>query len=257
MDYYADFAANYDCVLPEGALDASFVGITSPGSISLIQRVLDDLNPGSSVLDCACGIGLDALALARSGFRVTASDGSKAMINEARKRFRDSGVQVTAVHSEWVDLPTKLQGPFDLVLCTGNSIAHASSKTAMIGSLRSMHSVLRPNGLLIVDSRNWEALYRTRPRIMVSPRMTRKDGNKCAWVYVWTIPRDFTEPCRAEIVILLEGRDETLSHEYFTLEFKPFSFDDLILSTVSAGFEVVDTSYASSNPFYGILAQSK
>ncbi|MGO4752654.1 hypothetical protein AB4212_29280, partial [Streptomyces sp. 2MCAF27] len=71
MDYYADFAASYDCIVPEGALDSSSVGLTSPGSAPLIWHALDNLALGASIIDCACGIGLDAIALARSGFRVT------------------------------------------------------------------------------------------------------------------------------------------------------------------------------------------
>ncbi|MGO4424124.1 hypothetical protein AB4Z54_36895, partial [Streptomyces sp. MCAF7] len=100
-------------------------------------------------------------------------------------------------------------------------------------------------------------LYRARPRIVASPRATRRGRDKCTWIYVWTIPDNFIDTCRVEIVLLVEHGDETLSSEHFSLEFKPFSFGDLISRLNVAGFEVVSTSYTPSDPFYGILAVTK
>jgi SAM-dependent methyltransferase len=198
---------------------------------------------------------LDAIALARSGFRVTASDGSKSMVREAEERFRKAGLEITAKHAEWADLPLMVGGPFDLVLCIGNSIAHAGGEYAMTEALRRMRSALRPNGMFIVDSRNWEALHRTRPRIITGPRMRHKDGKKCTWIYIWSIPDEFPSVFRVEVVILFEQEDGEVTHESFALEFEPFSFGDLNHRLASAGFRILETTYHRDAPFYAILAQ--
>ena len=49
--------------------------------------------PGSHILDLGCGPGCDAESLARRGFRVTAIDWSKAMVDEARDRISSSTLE--------------------------------------------------------------------------------------------------------------------------------------------------------------------
>jgi SAM-dependent methyltransferase len=49
--------------------------------------------PGSRLLDLGCGPGSDASYLAGKGHRVTAIDWSPAMVEEARRRARDAGVE--------------------------------------------------------------------------------------------------------------------------------------------------------------------
>ena len=85
-DSYADLARDYEWLFPDEAIGGSgTVGATSPGSTDLLAGILAALPPGARVLDSACGIGADAMALARSGFNVTASDGSASMVDQARR----------------------------------------------------------------------------------------------------------------------------------------------------------------------------
>src|SRR5207247_8479221 len=48
--------------------------------------------PGSRILDLGCGPGCDAEHFAAQGHRVTAIDWSPAMVSEARRRLRASGL---------------------------------------------------------------------------------------------------------------------------------------------------------------------
>lgn len=80
-DCYADLAHDYEWLFPDEAIGGSgTVGATSPGSKDLLEGILGTMPPGARVLDSACGIGADAVALARRGFNVTASDGSASML---------------------------------------------------------------------------------------------------------------------------------------------------------------------------------
>ena len=76
--------------------------------------ILDRLFAGNEfdrtarVLDCACGIGTQAIGLAGLGYDVTASDISDAELAEARIRAENNGVSIRFAHADFC----ALSGPF-------------------------------------------------------------------------------------------------------------------------------------------------
>ena len=254
-DSYADLARDYEWLFPDEVIDGSGpVGATSPGSKDLLAGILETLPPGARVLDSACGIGADALALARSGFNVTASDASASMVAEARRRCRQFGVEMDIIQSSWQDLPERVPGAFELVLCLGNAIVHAATKAKMIPSLEGMKQVLSPDGILVIDSRNWEHLYESRPRIITGRRVIERRGIRSSSLYIWTIPDDFNAPCRAEIVLLFEDASSAITHRRYVIDFTPFTRAALKDAIHAVGLTVIGDSYQPDNPFYAVAA---
>ncbi|WP_433433829.1 class I SAM-dependent methyltransferase [Nonomuraea sp. CA-141351] len=251
-DYYRDLAADYHWIFPDEVVNhPGVIGGTSTDSRELIEAVVEALPPGATVLDCACGIGTDAMALGHAGFQVTATDGSPAMAAEARRRLP---AELEVLTCRWEDLPAVVTGRFELVLCLGNSLVHTGSHKAMVTALAGMRQMLSPTGTLIVDSRNWELLYRERPRIVAADRVRRRDGMRATCVYVWTIPESFGEPCQAELLFLMEHPDGGLTHRRHPLEFQPFKPADLEARLVEAGFAVAGSSYRQDAQRYAIAA---
>ena len=68
-DYYENLAADYDWLFDDDAL-ASGLAINHPATARLLKRT----SHASTVLDAACGTGINAAALARRGYRVWAAD---------------------------------------------------------------------------------------------------------------------------------------------------------------------------------------
>jgi hypothetical protein len=56
--------------------------------------VLRDAGPKARILDCSCGIGTFAVALAKLGYEVSGSDGSPGMIEQASLAARNANVDV-------------------------------------------------------------------------------------------------------------------------------------------------------------------
>jgi glycine/sarcosine N-methyltransferase len=251
-DFYVDLAYDYEWLFPDNVTGR--FGATSPGSQDLLEAAVATLPPGAPVLDCACGIGSDAMALARKGFVVTATDGSPAMAAEARLRSERHGTRMTVFHAQWQDLPQLAPGPFELVLCLGNSLVHAGSSNNRVAALEGMKKVLGPKGVLIVDSRNWELLYRSRPRIVPARKVIERNGLRCSSLYIWTVPDDFEGPCTAEIVLIFEDPETELTHRRYVLEFNPFRHGELADDIRSAGFTIRDDSYHEDGNFYSIAA---
>jgi glycine/sarcosine N-methyltransferase len=254
-DFYNDLAHDYEWLFPDEAIgSAGTIGVTSPGSKDILEGILNTLPRGARVLDCACGIGADAVALSRSGYNVVASDGSASMVAEARRRSRQLGLEINITQSRWQELSERVPGAFDLILCLGNAMVHAGIRSNMLSSLEGIKKVLSPGGILVVDSRNWELLYDSRPRIMPGNHVIERDGVRCSSLYIWTVPGDFKEPCRAEIVLLFEGANSAVTHRRYVIDFAPFRHEELTDAIQSAGLAVVGNSYEADSPFYTVTA---
>jgi glycine/sarcosine N-methyltransferase len=257
-DFYNDLAHDYEWLFPDEVIGSQgAVGATSRGSKGLLEGILETLPAGARVLDCACGIGADAMALVRRGYNVTASDGSASMVAEARRRSRQLGVEIDIIQSSWQDLPERVPGTFELILCLGNSIVHTETRSNMISSLEGIKKLLSAGGVLVIDSRNWELMYKSWPRIVASNHVIERQGVRCSSLYIWTIPDDFNEPCRAEIVLLFEDASSAITHRRYVIDFTPFRHVDLTEAVASAGLVVIGDSYRPDNPVYAVAASMR
>jgi len=117
---------------------------------------LKRLRRGGTILDCACGAGLQLAEMLRRGYRVTGSDADAGMVAEARKMAKRNGTPARFVVSKWEGLPRAFRKKFDLVLCCGNSIGHCRNEREMVASLKGMREVMNRGGTVVADTRNWE-----------------------------------------------------------------------------------------------------
>ena len=227
------------------------LGTLTPG----VRATLCVLDEGTAVLDAACGIGLDAVALARRGMEVTASDASEAMVEATRAGLAAAGLDATVVHARWTELPGLLgEDRFDAVLCTGNSLAHADA-AGVRGALEAFCRVLRPGGLLVVDTHRWESLLVPGDRTVVEPGCRHRAGATASVRYHWRVddPGDGPPRCRltVEMEIAEAGGVRTTRHD---LDFHPFSVGQL-LGWVRERFEVVTCDAHPAEDRYSVVAR--
>ncbi|MBV8942643.1 MAG: methyltransferase domain-containing protein [Solirubrobacterales bacterium] len=117
-----------------------------PVSRWMVQRL--ELEPGQRVLELAAGPGDTGFLAARSIVPGTliSSDASEAMLELARSRAREQGVEnveFAALQLEWIDLPA---ASVDAVLCRWGLMLVVDPGAAA----SEMRRVLRPNGRLAV-----------------------------------------------------------------------------------------------------------
>jgi glycine/sarcosine N-methyltransferase len=117
-----------------------------------------------SVLDCACGTGGHAIALAQRGYRVTGSDISAQMIARAQANMQRAGVTVPFTVVRFQDLDSTFNAQFDAVLCLGNSLPHVLNGAAALASLSNMRACLRSGGVLILHNLNYDKRWKEKPR---------------------------------------------------------------------------------------------
>jgi glycine/sarcosine N-methyltransferase len=244
---YEMLAADYDWMFGDDEL-ANGRAINHPATARLLERV----SPTSTVLDAACGTGVDAAALARRGFTVWAADGSAAMVEGAAARFRRERLAIPVLRSEWADLPAATGERFDVVLCPGNSLVHAAGRDAMVRALTGLRQTARPGGYVVVDSRNWEKLHADRQIVQLADRVVTRGGRRCLVLYAWEIPDRLGDEHIAHLMFVFDDGGQVEAHEH-QITFRPFTVSDLRERLELAGLREVDTDFDASRDRYAMV----
>ena len=249
MSGYDPMAEDYHWIVPDELLSGE-------AFTERHQDLLSSLPPGASILDCACGIGSEAIALARRGYRVQGSDASSGLVDRARQRAREAGVDVGFTACLWEQLPERLAGEhFDLVLCLGNSISHSPDREAMLRSLGAMREMLKDGGTLVVDSRNWEKLRRERPRFSTPDHVIERDGEKCVTLRLWSFPDRWEEPHAMDVALLFLDEDSGVTHRLHRIDYRPVPVGTLRDRLGEAGLTQAQTDYAEDADWYEVWAK--
>ncbi len=239
---YGTLAAVYDWLVPDALLSPE-------GSAEAYAPLLE---PRTRVLDCAAGTGTLAVGLALAGFDVSASDASPEMVERTLALAQARGVDVRAEVRLWADLRG---GPYDAVLCVGNSLTHADGRRGRRAALIAMQRVLRPGGLLVLTSRNWERTRAERPGIEVAERLVERNGVAGLVIRRWEIPERWTEPHVMETAVaLLDGSGNVTTHVE-PLTFWPFTREMLDADLLAAGLRPVESSWTPDADRYLVTAR--
>ena len=115
------------------------------------------------ILDCACGIGTQAIGLAALGYPVTASDISAGEIAEAEKRAADSGVSVCFRQADFCALSETFSEKFDIVIAIDNALPHMLSHDALETAVGSIVNQLRDGGLFVASIRDYDRMLEEKP----------------------------------------------------------------------------------------------
>ncbi len=108
------------------------------------------LDPGSSILDLACGKGRHAIYLNSIGYQVTGLDLSERSIYAA-KEFERPGLRFF-VH----DMTEPFSEQFDAVFNLFTSFGYFDTEGEDLRTIRSIKSELNPNGVGVIDFMNAE-----------------------------------------------------------------------------------------------------
>ena len=193
-----------------------------------------------SVLDVACGTGHHAIALAREGYQATGADISQAMVDRARLNAQEAGVEVPFYPLGFGELAEALPGPYDALLCLGNSLPHLTEAPALERALQDFARVLRPGGLAIIQNRNLDRVLALQERFM--PPQVAQAGDR-EWVFMRFY--DFNgDRLRFNVVRLQrQGQGEWTARLDHTL-LRAWRYQEVASRLQESGFDAV-TAYGS------------
>lgn len=115
------------------------------------------------ILDCACGIGTQAIGLALLGYDVTASDISEKELEEAKIRAAQNGAALCLKLADFCALSDTFEKQFDIVICMDNALPHMLSKNTLASAVKSIANQTAQGGMLVASIRDYDALLLDQP----------------------------------------------------------------------------------------------
>jgi ubiquinone/menaquinone biosynthesis C-methylase UbiE len=110
-----------------------------------LARVRENLRPDDSVLELGCGTGTTALQLANGVRSYLATDISGGMIAIAQDKLKETPIPGLSFRAATAEAFTQEESRFDVVL----AFSYLHLVRDVPGTLRSIHSLLKPQGLFI------------------------------------------------------------------------------------------------------------
>lgn len=215
------------------------------------SRVLDSLLssrcPGNAlkILDCACGIGTQSIALTRLGHRVTGSDLSLPAVERAANEARKRAPQIDFHISDMTSLQEITGKDFDVVVALDNALPHLSLDQ-LASAASAMKSVLKPGGLFIASIRDYDQILIEKPTIQ-QPAFYSSQGRKRIVHQVW----DWIDEAKY-VVHLYITRQTASGWEplHFVSEYHCILREHLSTTLHRAGFTNVEWIMPSESGFY-------
>ncbi len=212
----------------------------------ILHRLFKEYGFGktASVLDCASGIGTQAIGLAALGYPVTASDISDGELAEAKARAAKKNLNIRFVHADFRALQETFSEQFDIVICMDNALPHMLSEADLAAAVKSIVGRIAPGGMFAASIRDYDALLAERPPY--SPPYIHKTpkGQRVSF-QTWTWNHD-----RYRLTQYIIDDEETLAVSKFDCEYRACRRDELTSLLTANGCSRVVWKFPEETGFY-------
>ena len=237
--FYDNLAAHYDKLFLDWKA-------TTYEQADILNKIFEnnDFDNTASVLDCACGIGTQAIGLARLGYNVTASDISDNEIAEAKIRAADANVKIRFAKADFRKLSSAFERKFDIVIAMDNALPHMLSHDDLAKAIKSIVNQIKENGIFVGSIRDYDALLKDKPPY--SPPYIHKTENGqrvCFQTWEWK-----NENYKLTQYIIEDG--EGLKTNKFECEYRAVSRDEISSLLLNCGCRDVIWKFPEETGFY-------
>ncbi len=197
------------------------------------------------ILDCACGIGTQALGFAALGHQVVASDISPGAVNRARREAQARSLAITFHISDMTSLEEITEGSFDVIAALDNALPHLT-REELGKSIRAIAARLKLGGRLLASIRDYDALIVKRPAIQ-EPAMFGDGGSRRIVHQVW----DWTggESYTVHLYLTVETKDGW-KVQHFVSQYRCLLREELTAHLAANGFAEIRWMMPEQTGFY-------
>ncbi|MBN2441114.1 MAG: class I SAM-dependent methyltransferase [Spirochaetales bacterium] len=143
MQIYDTLAPHYSEIFPLPFIRINFISSFS-------------IPADSRILDIGCATGELAIELAKKNYSVTGIDKNKTMISLAKINAKKENVSTSFFAMDMLALSSLDTGPYNLVLCLGNTLPHLESYADVRTFFTKVFSSLASSGLFIFQILNYD-----------------------------------------------------------------------------------------------------
>lgn len=156
--FYDNLASQYD------KLFLDWQATTREQAVILDKIFINNgFDKSASILDCACGIGTQAIGLAAIGYNVTGSDICDSEIAQAKERAGMNNVTVHFVHADFCSLSDTFSERFDIVIAMDNALPHMLTRNDLTAAIKSIVNQIKDGGIFVASIRDYDALLMDKP----------------------------------------------------------------------------------------------
>jgi glycine/sarcosine N-methyltransferase len=248
-DFYDQLASNYHLIFEDW--EAS---IRRQGTVlgAILERECGSRQT-VRILDCACGIGTQALGLAKLGFQVTACDLSPLAVERTRKETEKRGLTVRALVADMLDLTALPDGSFDAVICMDNSLPHLESDEQLLQAVTQIQRKLRPDGLFMASIRDYDSLAQEKP-VVQGPNFYSDEKGRRIVHQVW----DWLDDCSYTFHLYITREIQAgWESQHYVSNYRSIMRDELSQILTRSGFTDCRWIRADESGFYQPIILAK
>ena len=205
----------------------------------------------AKILDCACGIGTQAIGLATLGYNVTASDISNGEIAEAKTRATNSKVDIRFENADFRTLSKTFSEKFDIVIAMDNALPHMLTKNDLGMAIKSITSQMAPDGMFVASIRDYDALLDSKPPYS-APYIHKTEKGQRVSFQTWNWHGD-----NYKLIQYIIEDEETLKTSKFECEYRAVRREELTNLLISNGFSSVIWKSPEETGFYQPIVIAK
>ncbi len=141
MNFYRQLSEFYDTIFPLNEQSVTFIR-------SKIAK--------GPILDLAAGTGNHSIALAKLGYKVTATDLDQNMVEKIKGKAVANNVPIETHQLAMEELDQFQQTRFSTIICIGNSLVHLQSFEDVANVVSEMYDLLDAGGKLFIQTVNYD-----------------------------------------------------------------------------------------------------
>ena len=237
--FYDNMASQYDKLFQDWQA-------TTHEQAIILDRIFkqEGFDKEARVLDCACGIGTQAIGLAAQGYDVTASDISDGELAEARKRSEDNDVKIRFEHANFCALSDSFSEQFDIVIAMDNALPHMLTSADLESAVRSIVGQTKEGGIFVASIRDYDYLLEEKPSYSPPYIHKTEKGQRVSFqTWVWKNEN-------YKLIQYIIDDEDTLQVSKFDCEYRATRREELTKMLKSNGCKEVSWKMPEETGFY-------
>ena len=239
QSFYDNMAAQYD------KLFLDWEEATREQAV-ILDKIFSELgfDRSAHALDCACGIGTQAIGIASLGYDVTGSDISDGELAEAQVRAAKRGIRMRFEHADFCALSDVFPEQFDIVIAMDNALPHMLTTEDMEAAVSSITGRVRSGGIFAASIRDYDSLLQEKPPYS-PPYVHSTDKGQRVSFQTWTWNND-----NYNLVQYIIDDEDKLQVSKFACEYRAVRRKELTDLLTANGCSEVVWKFPEETGFY-------